>query len=65
MDYKIVEMTIGSTSFFKYKHAKAEFMTSFQNEVNKLLNDGYILAGGINITQTPPGDFNFAQALIK
>jgi len=70
MDYKIVEMTIKSYDFYTYERLKTEFIESFQNEVNKLLNNGYALAGGISITRTSsehPSNpvIHFAQALIK
>jgi len=67
MDYKIVEKTITYTDFYKYERAKAEAITSFQNEVNQLLNNGYVLAGGVSISETSGSGatIHFAQALIK
>lgn len=65
MDYKIVEMKTDTISYDAYEHKKKELITSFQNEVNKYLNNGYILAGGVSISHIAPGSFHFAQALIK
>ena len=67
MDYKIVEKTIDWAGFFQNERKKTEFIASFQNEVNQLLNNGYVIAGGVSIAETsgPGATIHFAQALIK
>jgi hypothetical protein len=66
MDYKVIEMHLGNNYYFNYEPKKREFITTFQNEVNKYLNDGYIPTGGINVLlSSVDGLVHFAQALIK
>jgi hypothetical protein len=65
MDYKLVEMSEDIIKFTKYERIKEEFITSFQNEVKRFLNNGYTLAGGISIAVIGQGSIHFAQALIK
>jgi len=62
MDYKIVEMQMEA---YGYWNVKERFITSFQDEINKFLNKGYVPSGGICILLLPSGYLLFAQALIK
>jgi len=67
--YRIVEMQEDAKGYNTYEHVKDKFITAFQNKVNEFLNNGYVPAGGISISQINMvngyGDVHFAQALIK
>lgn len=48
----------------KYLILRGSTRKELEDQVNKHLEMGYVLAGGLSVTMTPFGDLDFFQAVI-